>query len=579
MTDTVSKQEVRYEPEDRPPGGVLIGLGLQAALLQIGFFVFIPVAVFRAGRLDASDMAWPVFAALAVGGLATMLQATKLGPFGARRQQLMAPSPAFAAVSVAALKAGGPPLLATLIAISAPCQVFLASRLSWLHRILTPTITGTVTMLVAGGVMTIAYSLLEDVPEGTPPVAAPLSFSVALTVIVVIALCGSPALRLWGPLIGVGGGALAAAAAGLQDLEPVRAAAWLGLPEVRWPGFDLGFTSDFWGLLPAFVLVGMIEVVKTVGDSIAVQRVSSRIPRAADYRVVQQTTAAVGLTNLVCSVAGTVPNTTAAVSASVVELTGVAARRVGSWAGLFLLLVALSPKAAAVFLVIPGPVVGAFLFALCAILFTVGIRVVMQDGMTVQKATIVGIAFWLGAGFQGGALFPDLVAGGVAGSFLDSGLAVGGIAAILLVMFTDLASARPKRLTTHLNKSAGPKIAAFLTRIGEDCAWNERSGDRLCAAGEEALLTLLETGRHIEAGGKRRLQLSVRADRRNAEMEFLAAVDGENLQDRLVLLRAEAEEPVDGEVSLRLLQHYATSVRHQKYRDVDIVTVRVNAAS
>ena len=323
----------------------------------------------------------------------------------------------------------------------------------------------------------------------------------------------------------------------------------------------------------------MVEVIKTAGDSIAAQRVSWRIPRAPDYRTVQQATAAVGVTNLMCGAAGTVPTTTAAVTAWVIEMTGVAARRVGIWAGVLLLVAALSPKTAAVFLVIPAPVVGAFLFAMCATLFTVGIRVVTQDGMTVQKATIVGIAFWLGTGFELRAIFPDLLTGGILGSLLGSGLTVGGMAAILLMVFMDLAGARPKRLTTELDESAGPQIGAFLTRLAEGRGWNEQSVHRLASAGEEALLTLLERKRDVESAGKRGLRLSVRADRRNAEMEFVAAVAGGNLQDRLVLLSAGADEPVESEVSLRLLRHYASSVRHRKYHDVDTVTVHVKAAS
>ena len=33
--------------------------------------------------------------------------------------------------------------------------------------------------------------------------------------------------------------------------------------------------------------------------------------------------------------------------------------------------------------------------------------------------------------------------------------------------------------------------------------------------------------------------------------------------------------PVAEETSLRLLRHYASSVRHQQYHDTDVVTVRV----
>ena len=59
------------------------------------------------------------------------------------------------------------------------------------------------------------------------------------------------------------------------------------------------------------------------------------------------------------------------------------------------------------------------------------------------------------------------------------------------------------------------------------------------------------------------------------EMEFLAVFDEENLQDRLACLNEESEGVHEGEVSLRLLRHYASSVHHQKYHGLDIVTVQV----
>ena len=33
--------------------------------------------------------------------------------------------------------------------------------------------------------------------------------------------------------------------------------------------------------------------------------------------------------------------------------------------------------------------------------------------------------------------------------------------------------------------------------------------------------------------------------------------------------------PVDAETPLRLLRHYASSIRHQQYHDIDILTIRV----
>ena len=64
-----------------------------------------------------------------------------------------------------------------------------------------------------------------------------------------------------------------------------------------------------------------------------------------------------------------------------------------------------------------------------------------------------------------------------------------------------------------------------------------------------------------------------------AELEFLAATAGENLEDRLAYLSEQPEILDEHEISFRLLRHYASSVRHQKYHDLDIVTVRVEGAS
>ena len=55
--------------------------------------------------------------------------------------------------------------------------------------------------------------------------------------------------------------------------------------------------------------------------------------------------------------------------------------------------------------------------------------------------------------------------------------------------------------------------------------------------------------------------------------------DDENLEDRMAYLSEEAEGIEEGEISLRLLRHYAASVHHQKYHGLDIVTVQVRGSA
>ena len=59
------------------------------------------------------------------------------------------------------------------------------------------------------------------------------------------------------------------------------------------------------------------------------------------------------------------------------------------------------------------------------------------------------------------------------------------------------------------------------------------------------------------------------------ELEFVAFVDDGNLEDRLAYLSEQPEIEDDRELSFRLLRHYASLVKHRKYRNTDIITVEV----
>ena len=565
--------EIRYEPNERPPFALSLGLALQSAAMMVAGIVLTPVVVIRAAGVGEPYLSWAVFAALAISGVTTILQAVRVGRVGAGHILLMGTSGVFIAVCVTALVEGGPGLLSTLVVISALFQFALASKLSWLRRVITPVVAGTVIMLIAVTVMPIVFDSLAAVPEGTSGYGAPAAFVSTLVVIAAVALRGSGALRLWAPFLGIAVGSVVASFFGLYDSAQVAAADWVGVPISGWPGFDLEFGAAFWALLPAFVFVTFVGAIETVGDSIAIQRVSWRNRRAPDYRVVQGAVAADGAGNLLSGAAGTVPNTTYSSSIAMAELTGVAASRIAVHVGCIFFAVAFFPKFAAFFLAIPNPVVAAYLLTVLGLLFVVGMRMVVQDGMNIRKATIVGISFWIGVGFQEGAIFASSL-GEWWGQLLGNGMATGALTAILLTLFVEWSGARRRSLTAALD-SAGPALDDFLDELARKKRWNARSAERLRSAGEEALLTLQEAA---GAGAARQVRLTARADRRSAELEFVAAAGEVNLEDRLSLLADLGESAAESEVSLRLLRHYASSVRHQKYHEVDIVTVQVDAA-
>ncbi|MYD69533.1 MAG: hypothetical protein F4W89_02145 [Acidobacteria bacterium] len=569
-------RELRYEPEETPPPALALGLGSQFAMLTVAGIVLTPAIVVRAAGAGEDFLSWAAFAALAISGTTTILQAVRVGRIGSGHVLLMGTSAAFIAVCVTALAEGGPGLLATLVTLSALFQFGLSTKLSLLRRVLTPTVCGTVIMLIPVTLMPIMFGMLDDVPEGSSPGAAPVSVIVTLLVTVAVTLRATGYWRLWAPVIGIASGCVAAAYYGLYDTRLVADSEWVGLPAGAWPGFDLNFGVAFWSLLPAFVFVTLIGAIETIGDSVAIQRVSRRKPRATEFRVVQGAVAADGVGNLLSGLAATVPNTTYSSSVSVTDITGVAARAVGVAIGAVFIVLAFLPKFMSLILAIPGPVVGAYTIVLMSTLFVLGMRVVVEDGTDYRKGIVAGVGFWIGLGFQNELLFADAL--GAWSGLLSKGMTSGGLAAILMTLFLEWSRPRPLRLQTDLNTAAYPKIDKFLAQFASSRGWDEAMTDRLRAVGEETLITLIRPSDEGEAATERRLRISARNDGRAAELEFIAATDKSNIEDRIAVLGdrvtgARAEQ----EVSLRLLRHLASSVRHQQYHETDVVTVRVES--
>ena len=573
--DSDCRTGVRYQPDETPPMALAVGLGLQLAVLSVAATVLVPAIIIRAGGGSESYLSWAVFSAVAVCGATTVLQAVRFGQVGSGYVLLMSISGASIGISITALAKGGPAMLATLVVVSSLVPLALSTRLWLLRRILTPTVTGTVIMLIPVTVMSHVFEMLKDVQDGVPAMAAPLGTLATLLVIAGCVLKGTGAWRLWAPVIGVVAGSAVAGGFGLYDVHRVAKASWIGLPQGTWPGFDLEFSTVFWTLLPAFVLVALIDTMQTISASVAIQHVSWRQPRAVDFRAVQGAVAAAGVAKLFSGLSGTVPNTTYSTTVSMTELTGVSARSVGIALGTVLILLAFLPKALALVLAIPGPVVAAYLAVFLAMLFVIGMNLVVRDGIDYRKGLICGVGFWVGVGFQNGMIFPELVSE-FAGGLLRNGMTAGGFVAIIMTLFMDLTKSR-HRLESEVNVLALPKIREFILSFASQSGWDAKMANRLDAASEETLLTLIQ---RQEAGGaveQRRLLLVACKEDGGAILEFVASTGEENLQDRIALLGTRINaDLIEQEVSLRLLRHLASSVRHQQYHGTDIVTIRVD---
>ena len=565
---------IRYEPDENPPSVLSLGCGLQLVVLGITSIIFIPTIVIRAGGGTDAYLSWAVFGAVAVSGICTALQALRLGRVGAGYLLFMGPAGAFIGVCVSALNEGGPPLLATLVVASSLVPIVISMRLALFRRLLTPTIVGTVNMLIPATVLPVVFSRLADAPHD---VALGPALTAVATVLVIsgISLKAGATLRLWAPIAGVIAGSAIGGSLGLYDFDLVARAPWVGLPQGSWPGIGLDLGPAFVGLLPAFVFVSLIGAIQTITGVVAIQRVSWRRPRAVDYRAVEGAVAADGIGKLLSGLGAIVPTQTIAVSAPMIELTGVAARRVGIAAGAVLMVVAFLPKVLAMILAIPSPVIVAYLTVVLAMTFVRGMMEVVQGGIDHRKGMICGVAFWVGVGCQNDLLFPALLSE-LAGGLLKNGITAGGIVAILMTLFLEATAPRRSRIEGELDLSMLPRLREFLAAFASRSGWGANMVDRLDAATEETLLTLIGEDEDPEKREGRRLLLQARKEADGAVLEFVAASGEENLQNRIALLTETPDEVLmEREVSLRLLRHIASSVRHQQFHDTEIVTVHV----
>ena len=579
MASTSNRQDVRYEPDERPPLPITVGLGVQYAILCIASVVLTPTVMITVAGAGDAYLSWAVFAALVISGITTVIQVRKVGRIGAGYILVMGSTGAFLAVSVTALEQGGPAMLATLIIASSLVQFVLAARMALLRRIFTPTVAGTVLILIPITISPLILRKLAEVPADVSPAAGPVVASVTLLVMLLVPLGFSGALRLWAPAIGILAGCLTAAFGfGFFDTSAVAEAAWVGLPQLAYPGMDLTFSPAFWALLPSFIMVTLVGALDTLGDAIAIQRVSWRRPRAIDFRSIQGALSADGLGNLLSGLSGTVPNTTYGMSISVAELTGVAARRVGICVGIVFAVLAFLPKFIYLLISIPGPVVAAYFVVIVALIFIFGMKILVQDGLDFRKGLVVGVAFWIGLAFQFDWIYPEAFQG-IWAELLGNGMTVGGFTVILLAMFEEILGGRRSRLKTQLTPGILSEIDDFMVKFTARKGLGEEMELRLRAVGEETVHILMrgEEEKKTDDSG-RRLLLIAGSDGDSADLEFIATTDETNLEDQMVMLN-EGAPSIGEETPLRLLRHYASSIRHQQYHDIDILSIRVENAA
>ncbi len=568
---------LRYESEEKCPTALALVSALQTFVPNTISIVLLATLIVRASGQSEMYLHWVVFSGLAFCGVGSILHSLRYWRFGSGRLVVTNFNVPFLAISALALERGGPGLLASLVVVSTLMQFFLTARLASLRRIFTPTVSGTIVMLVAISAVPFIVDRTVIQIQDASIQRVLLPGIVALAVGIWVSLQSSQAWRIWTLPIIVASGLVVAIPLGLYDFEGVMKAPLVSLPDMIWHGFDFTFGIHFWSLLPAFLFVSLTAYMKTLSDLSVIHKASRRNPVAPDLRSVQGGLNLYSVCTFLTGALGTLPFAAPwATTVVYIGFTGVASKVVGIYLGLMTIGIAPLSKLTALLVAIPSSVVSAIYVIVFGMLFVEGAKTAFEGHVDYKKGVIAGVSLVMG--ISAGS-FAGLVEG-IVGQMISNTVVIGSAAALGTAALIELASYRRKKLQTELVASSLSLIDDFLDGFVSNHGWNEDARNRLRLVGEEVILSLLDQERDKESEREnRRLTLTAYLDGRSAEVEVVVysneATD-ENIEDRLAYMDRDSTLENEQLLSMRILDHYASSVNHRKYYGIDIVTFRVD---
>ena len=333
-------------PEERLAWPLTIGIGAQHVVAMFGATFLVPVIT-----------GFPPSTTLLFSGLGTLLflllTRNRVPSYLGSSFAFIAPITASTQADSMGAALGG--VLVTGLLLAALGLVVQKVGTGWISRLMPPVVMGSIVALIGLNLVPTSY---ENNFSKAPVTAA-------LTLVAII-LCTALFKGLLGRisvLIGVIVGYVIAVLRGEVDFDPVRDAAWLGLPEFHHPTFDLT-------LLPIFLPVIVVLLAENVGH---VTSVGLMTGRNLDH-MVGRTLTADGLATALSATFGGSPTTTYGENIGVMSATRVYSTAAYWVAGVVAIILSLSPKVGAVINTIPAGVLGGVTFVLYGLIAIVGFR-------------------------------------------------------------------------------------------------------------------------------------------------------------------------------------------------------------
>ena len=442
-----------------PPFGKLTILGIQHVLAFYAGAVVVPLVIVNQLGLDNETLIHLINADLLTCGIATIIQSAGIGRFIGVKLPLIqgvtftAVSPLIA-IGAAATPPGADPKtgLATMYGsiIAVGLLVFLVAPIfAKFLRFFPPVVTGTLLTVMGTTLLSVSADDIlrwtDDAPADTKAALTLESLAYAIGTIVIIVLIQRLFKGFMGTLSVLLGLVImtgVAFAMGKTDLTGVGKASWVAVTHP----FFFGLPQFSITAIIAMIIVMAVTAVETTGDVFATGEV---VGKRIAPRDIANALRADGLSTLLGGVLNSFPYTCFAQNVGLVRLTRVKSRWVVTAAGVFMIILGLLPKAAAIVAAIPSPVIGGASLAMFANVAVVGIQTLSKVDLRDNRNAVI-VSTSIGLALLVTFRKEDIVT--AMPSWLQiifgSGVTIGSLTAIILNL-----------LFFHIGRPASPDVA------------------------------------------------------------------------------------------------------------------------
>ncbi|WP_040260911.1 uracil-xanthine permease family protein [Pseudomonas massiliensis] len=439
-----SPGELIYGLEDRPRPMVAILAALQHLLAIIVPIVTPALLICQALGVSPRDTNLIVSLSLIVSGIATYVQCRRFGPLGAGLLIVQGTSFNFVGPLIAGgavMVKQGTPVEAVMAAIfgvviaGSFVEIGISRILPFVKKLITPLVTGIVVLMI--GLTLIKVGLVSmgggfgAMANGTFANGENLLLSgVVLAVIVVLNRIPLVWMRSCAIVIALLVGYALAGYLGRLDFTGMHQAPLFQVPTPL--HFGLGFS---WSLFIPMLVIYLVTSLEAIGDVTATSKVSQQpVEGPLWMQRIKGGVLVNGVNSLLAGVFNTFPSSIFAQNNGVIQLTGIASRRIGGWIALMLIVLGLFPTVAGVIQAVPEPVLGGAAMVMFGAVAASGINILAGIDLDRRALLIIAVSLALGLGV---AQVPEFLAHMPAAlrSVLESGVATGGICALLLNWF------------------------------------------------------------------------------------------------------------------------------------------------